>query len=168
MQSSIISQPVKSLIKLSSRPWTVPYNNVWATAMFCLAYNISIDHSKSIWYAIEQYGERQSKTLAHAFAMGLQHTQHIANYRVTESNFTYFCLLLWITCVAILSNNFVDGIYYVVNLNGFSQIKILMHYPFNDLQCQIYSLCRINSYQSCTSQRLCSYWKWTVEVPKYF
>ena len=95
-------------------------------------------------------------------------TQHIADYSVTESNLTYFCSLLYIVImpVAISSDNFVDCIYYIMNLNGFTQIKILMHYPFNDLQCQIYSLCSINSSPiiSVTYFTL----KMNCEVPQYF
>ena len=66
MQLHMPSQPVKSLRKRNftiiywvhnwnSRHWI---NNVRAITMLFLSYNVCIDWSESVWYAVEQYGEK--------------------------------------------------------------------------------------------------------------
>ena len=76
MQSHMISQPVKSLMKYNftiiyqvynwnGGPWRTSYNNVWAIAMYFLAYNVCIKQSESIWYVVEQYGEKTDRKIGY-------------------------------------------------------------------------------------------------------
>ena len=43
------------------------YNNVWAITMLLLLYIVCIDPSESIWYALEQYGEKTDRNLGMSF-----------------------------------------------------------------------------------------------------
>ena len=54
----------------NGRLWTTPYNNVWAIMMLFLAYNVNIDQSKSVWYVIEQYGERGKRNIGTSIGDG--------------------------------------------------------------------------------------------------
>ena len=40
-----------------------PSNNVWVIAMFFLLYNVCIEQSECIWYAVEQYDEKTDQNV---------------------------------------------------------------------------------------------------------
>ena len=47
----------------AGEPWKAPYNNVWARTMLFVWYNILIDQSENVWYAVEQYGEKTDSNI---------------------------------------------------------------------------------------------------------
>ena len=54
----------------------VPYNNVWAITMFFLLYNIYIDQSESVWYVVEQYGEKSDWNIGMHIGCGSPAVMH--------------------------------------------------------------------------------------------
>ena len=46
------------------------YNNVWAITMLLLLYIVCIDLSESVWYTLEQYGEKTDQNLGMSASFG--------------------------------------------------------------------------------------------------